>query len=148
MALLSRFLTLALDDEKVVLTRSIGQLSVREMLSGWQKIVLQKPERINYSVINDLSDWSGLISEADVHEIIDWSAQTRQGHDVPSAKLGKMALIGRADAGINLLSDMFTALRAERSFHAAFPAEAWQLVLPGIAMPQEAKNFFKRGLLF
>jgi hypothetical protein len=106
MAILSRFLSLALDQQRVVLTRSIGSLNVREMLSGWQKIVLQRPERINYSVINDLSDWSGLISEADVHEIIDWSAQTRKGHDVPPAKLGRMALIGRADAGINLLTDI------------------------------------------
>ena len=59
-----------------------------------------------------------------------------------------MALIGRAGAGINLLSDMFTALRAERSFHASTPAEAWQLVLPDIPMPNAAKTFFaKRHIL-
>ncbi|HIJ38830.1 MAG TPA: hypothetical protein HPP80_08025 [Rhodospirillaceae bacterium] len=148
MPLLSRFLSLALDEERIVLTRSIGTLGMRDLLSGWQKIVLQKPERINYSVINDLTEWSGLISEADVREIIEWSAQTRQGHDVPAGKLGKMALIGRAGAGINLLSDMFTALRAERSFHASTPAEAWQLVLPDIPMPNAAKTFFaKRHIL-
>jgi hypothetical protein len=43
------------------------------------------------------------------------------------------------------LSDMFTALRAERSFHAATPDEAWRLVFPDIADAISGKKFFHQA---
>jgi hypothetical protein len=148
MLFLNRTRTLVLDDQQVVLNRSIGNLPVDALFTVWQKAVLAKPERITYAVISDLTAWSGIISESDVRRMFKWSAQIHSDNQVSSKKLGRMAWIGRPGAGINLLSDMFNKIRPEPSFDAVSAEEAWALVMPEIAMPPEAKNFFKRRLLF
>ncbi|HIJ38829.1 MAG TPA: hypothetical protein HPP80_08020 [Rhodospirillaceae bacterium] len=144
----SRTKSLVLDDQQVILNRSIGSQPVKDLFAGWQKAVLAQPERVTYAVISDITAWSGIILESDVRSMFKWSVRVHNDFQVPSEKLGRMAWIGRAGAGIDLLSDMFNKIRPEPSFDAATAEEAWALVMPGIPMPREANAFFKKWWLF
>ena len=144
----NRTRSLILDDLQVVLMRAIGNLPASELFAGWQKAVLDKPERVTYAVISDLTAWSGIISESDVQMMIKWGVQVHSDFHVSSLKLGRMAWIGRTGAGIDLLSDMFNKIRPEPSFDAVTAEDAWALVMPGIVMPKAAIRFFKKRLLF
>ncbi len=148
MAFISRYTTMPLDDLRVVLNRTVGDFPMREVLSRWQKQVLELPERVNYAIINDLMDWSGVISEDDVYGITAWSARFRAENNFPDARLGRLVWIGRPGAGLNLLTDMFNNIRPEQAYYTSSAADAWRLVMPDIAMPPIAKKFFRRRLIF
>jgi hypothetical protein len=148
MFLTNRTRSLILDEHQVVLTRAFGSLPVKELFGGWQKAVLAKPERVTYAIISDLTAWSGMISESDVRTMFKWSVQVHLDYQISSEKLGRMAWIGRAGAGIDLLSHMFNKIRPEPSFDAISAEEAWALVMPGMPMPDVAIRFFKKRLLF
>ena len=121
---------------------------MKESFRRWQTFILENPARVNYAVITDLTNWSGVISEDDVYSVIAWSSQVRIENNVPAAKLGRLAWIGRAGAGLNRLTDIFNAIRPGQAFHTASAQEAWELVMPDISMPVNAKNFFRKGKLF
>jgi hypothetical protein len=148
LAIFSRYASLPLDDLGVVLNRTVGDFPMREVLVRWQKQVLDRPERVNFAIINDLSEWTGVISEDDVYAITAWSARFRADNKFPDARLGRLAWIGRKGAGLNLLTEMFNNIRPQQAYHASSAQEAWELVLPEVKMPSKAKKFFKRGLIF
>jgi hypothetical protein len=148
MAFRNRYLYLPIDDLGVILVRAVGNMPMDESFERWQKIILENPARVNYAVITDLTNWSGVISEDYVYSVIAWSAQVRMENNAPPAKPGRLAWIGRPGAGLNLLTDMFNSIRADQAYHTSTAQDAWRLVLPGIAMPKIAKNFFKSRTLF
>jgi hypothetical protein len=139
---------LSLDDLGIVLIRVTGNVTMKERFERWQKLILEKPARLNFAVITDLSDWSGVILEDEVYSIIAWNEQVRMEHNLPLENLRQLAWIGRTGGGLNQLTDRVNNIPGDQAYHVASAEEAWQLVMPGIPMPSKAKKFFSRGLLF
>ena len=148
MAFRKRNTYVALDDLGVVLIRVAGNVSLLERFERWEKLILESPVRLNFAVITDLSDWSGVISEDNIYSIVAWGDQVRAEHNVPPVDVRKLAWIGRAGACLDQMISIVNRIPGDRGYHATTAQEAWQMVKPGVPMPAMVKKFFKKRTLF
>jgi hypothetical protein len=135
---------LALPDHRIYLAAYEGDLTGADAFARMRAFFGEKPECLNYSVINDVRRHYGVIHDQDMIDHLKWIRETRVANGWIERPSLSIAFISRSsESGHGLVSVYASVVGGAMPCHVNTPDAAWRAVCGIPSMPGEARRFLR-----